>query len=797
MAKKRARKAERQQRPQRQQPGGRYQPRVVVKFHDHVELPYDRSASARLQEVDAGAWNRLAETYKGITLAPLFSSRKREQLLALTEKARASDRTYDRPTLLAYFVIDVPPGASAEEIVAAVSKWPAVAVAYVEPGPVPPPVTPADDPRNANQGYLDPAPDGIDAEYAWGFAGGDGAGQALVDMEWGWTLTHEDLAAHGITIISGNNESFFFHGTGVLGEVAAVDNTVGCVGITPALASIRCVGQWLSGGGYSTSQPILDAIAVMNFGDVLLLEAQTSLWGYVRVPVEIEPAVFDAIQLATALGITVVEAGGNGGVDLDTVVDPGGAQIFNRAAAGFRDSGAIIVGAASSVTPHSRLGFSCFGSRIDCYGWGENVDTLSTDGAGTATNQYTTTFNGTSSASPIVTGAALAVQGLAQSGLGARFAPWQLRALLSDPTTGTASANPAVDRIGVMPNLRTIIDDVLNLAPDVYIRDFVGDTGDPHAGGISASPDVILRPAAVADPQTSFGEGSGTENDPSLGFEAEAGQDNFIYVRVRNRGGSPAANVAATVYWSPPSTLVTPDLWTLVDSTTLASVPAGDLLTVSNAITWPSAAIPGTGHYCFVALIGSAQDPAPSPADFLDWNNFTQFIRANNNVTWRNFNVVNNTPPHGVHPPGFVPLPFMAAGAPDKARRFGFEVVCRLPREAKVLLEVPFEFARQLRVQSVSPFPDGPKKSDKKTADRMIHLKKVAYIPINPSGRTRFEETAFPAKARFPMRLLVALPKAFRDQSYELFARQLFETNEVGRVTWRLVPDRARPKHES
>ena len=128
-----------------------------------------------------------------------------------------------------------------------------------------------------------------------------------------------------------------------------------------------------------------------------------------------------------------------------------------------------MVGAGSSVAPHARLGFSCHGSRIDCYGWGENVDTLSTDGAGTATNLYTSGFNGTSSASPIVTGAALAVQGLAETGLGSRFAPGQLRAILSDPATGTASADPAVDRIGVMPNLRAIIDTVLNLASDVYI----------------------------------------------------------------------------------------------------------------------------------------------------------------------------------------------------------------------------------------------------------------------------------------------------------------------------------------
>jgi serine protease len=89
----------------------------------------------------------------------------------------------------------------------------------------------------------------------------------------GWTFNHEDLAAHGITLISGINHSYFFHGTGVLGELGAVDNAVGCVGIVPALGSVRCVSQWLTGGGYGTSQAIADAVSVMSFGDVLLLEA--------------------------------------------------------------------------------------------------------------------------------------------------------------------------------------------------------------------------------------------------------------------------------------------------------------------------------------------------------------------------------------------------------------------------------------------------------------------------------------------------------------------------------------------
>jgi hypothetical protein len=261
-----------------------------------------------------------------------------------------------------------------------------VELAYVEGGPVVPPVNAVDDPRQVNQGYEDPAPSGINAEYAWTFPGGDGHGVGVVDMEQGWTLNHEDLVGAGISLISGDNHNYWGHGTGVLGELVSVDNNKGDVGIAPR-ASARVISQWRTATTFNTADTIVAAAAAMSFGDVLLLEAQTNFGAFSFVPVEVEPAVFDAIRLATAHGIVVVEAAGNGGNDLDAYVD-GGNQVLNRDSPVFRDSGAIMVGAASSTAPHARLGFSNFGSRIDCYAWGENVDTT---GNGTLFDTSTTT----------------------------------------------------------------------------------------------------------------------------------------------------------------------------------------------------------------------------------------------------------------------------------------------------------------------------------------------------------------------------------------------------------------------
>ncbi len=760
---------------------GAYQRRVIVKFKDFVQIPYVDNIEKNSETRTLGPWDALCKQYPKLHVKRLWTSLKPDKIKSLVAKASQLDKDYRPPNLLNFFAVSNGIEDNAEDISKILMHWPTVDYAYVEGGPVQPPlVNPADDPRWANQGYLDPAPDGIDAEYAWNFPGGDGQGQHFVDMEQGWTLNHEDLVAKGITLLSGVNQAYFGHGTAVLGEIGAVDNTIGCIGITPELAKVNVVSQYRSAAVYDTADAILDTVAALDFGDVLLLEAQTNYGGYSMVPVEVENAVFEAIRLGTALGITIVEAAGNGGNDLDAFTNLMGQQVLNRGSLDFRDSGAVMVGAASSSTPHTRMGFSNFGTRIDCYGWGENIDTTGDGWTGNTTTAYTSNFGGTSGASPMIAGAALALQGIAENdpSLGYRFSPGQMRTMLSDPATGTLSSNPPVDLIGVMPNLRAIIDgNVLNISPDLYIRDYVGDTGDPHSGSISASPDIILQPMPVAgSPQAAYGEGSGTENSNMLGFEAELGQDNYIYVRMRNRGGSAAANVTATVYWSPVSTLITPDLWNFIGTATLPNVNNGEVLTVSDAIQWTAAEIPAEGHYCFVGILGHPMDPAPTPADFMDWDNFRSFIRNNNNVTWRNFNVVDNNPPAapGI-PPGFAALPFIAPGAPDKSRKMRLEIHGKLPRGAKMILEMPAHLVDLFLPDRIANID-----FDKKA--------RVARLPLNPHGQLRMRDTGFPAKSRSKLRLLVKIPEKLRNYPYQVYAAQFYGDEELGRVTWQLTP---------
>jgi subtilisin family serine protease len=488
----------------------RWVPRVLVKFDEQMRVPYEAGAERHLPRAQADAWSRIAEEFPGLSLKPLFTSVPAERLRALSRpSAEASaDRgdAEETPDLTSWFAIDCPTRTDPERLAKALAALPRVATAYVEGGPTPPPtVNPADDPRFPSQGYLSAAPAGIDAQYAWGVAGGDGIGIGFVDLERGWTLQHQDLAAANVTLISGVNNDFHGHGTAVLGEVVSVDNQRGGVGIAPR-ATARVVSQWRTATTYSTADAIASATSAMASGDVLLLEAQTRApGGTALVPVEIEQAVYDAIRVATANGIVVVEAAGNGSVDLDLFQDASNRRILDRSSADFRDSRAIMVGAASAAAPHARLGFSNFGSRIDCYGWGEQIDTTGDGWQGTSATDYTSTFGGTSGASPIVAGAAIILQAVHAQLFGHRMSPTAVRSTLTVSGTSIPSANPAVDRIGVMPNLRAQIE-AMQLAGRVgrlkLLRQIIyilfGVTTD--GGGIGIGPDGRPIPIGPWDP---------------------------------------------------------------------------------------------------------------------------------------------------------------------------------------------------------------------------------------------------------------------------------------------------------
>ena len=633
---------------------------------------------------------------------------------------------------------------------------------------------PDDDTHSPLQGYLGPAPEGIDAKFMWEVVEVAGAGVSVMDIEGGWQETHQDLAPISPTLIHGVNATFGnwkIHGTAVLGVIAAADNDFGVIGIAPAIAKLRMSSIFYgnSPSDHDTAGAIAVAIAAMSIGDILLIEVQTPSF----LPLETVTYVRELFRLATALGILVVEPAGNGDNDLDAWVGSGWGSL-NRAAPDFIDTGALMVGAGVSTVPHDRASFSNYGSRLDCYAWG--LDVVTTGGDGSLTNpgpdqSYTQTFAGTSSAGPIIVGAAALVQSYYLAHQQMPMSSTQLRALLADPANGTAQGMGVAGAIGVMPDLAAVVK-ALDLLPDLYVRDTPGDTGlVPWPGNLCESPDVIVRPFAEPDPQASWGEGSGTENMWGPGDFVEDQHDNYVYVRMRNRGGSPATNVEATVYWTYPTTLALPSWWQKIGSVTVPLVPMGDVLTVSGPILWPKPFVPAAGHYCFIVVLDHPQDPAPiTPINMVAMSvaNYIDLIRNQNNVAWRNFNVVNDLPRSAG-----VTFPFVMAGADIEPEPFAIEVERRLPSDARLILEGPAALMLQFH---------------KAGRDLRLDRKGEARLVLESRPRIALGEARLGGKIRYSCRLTIVPGKDEIGWGHGVAVRQMHRSEEVGRVAWRFAP---------
>ena len=325
--------------------------------------------------------------------------------------------------------------------------------------------------------YLNPAPVGVDAPYAWQFPGGRGASVNVIDLEWGWQFTHEDLLVNQGGVLAGNNSPSNNHGTAVLGEISGDVNNYGITGISPD-ARVSAV----SFTTLPTARAIRIAADRLQRGDIMLLEvhragprhnfqARSDQLGYIAV--EWWPDDYAAIRYAVSRGVLVVEAAGNGAENFDDplydVRPPGFPTTwrnpFNPANL---SSFAVVVGAGAPPPgthgrnhgpDRSRLGFSNYGRRVDCQGWGREVTTTGYGDlqGGTDRNQwYTDMFSGTSSASPIIVGALACTQGFLRARGLPLLTPASAIQLLR--TTGSpqmdAPTRPRTQRIGNRPNLR-------------------------------------------------------------------------------------------------------------------------------------------------------------------------------------------------------------------------------------------------------------------------------------------------------------------------------------------------------
>jgi len=468
---------------------------VELKFQSRVAFAPGAAAFGGPADVegDVSSINSVLEKFDVKDVRPHFPQLKKKDFDMRVAAAPALGAgPVDSMFALAGFVEVVPKrDQDCPKIVDQLNRHPAVWKAVIAPRPEPaakvktkpkpkPPAVAVKTPNfEPAQGYLHDPPDGIGAIAVWPLKAA-GAGITVCDIEGNWNLTHEDLPV-GIKLIGGEpipDVGWTNHGTAVLGEMVSVPKSVGTVGICHKAKAV--VQSAIINGVFNAAGAITNAASKLGPGDVILIELHAKGGPDNKyLAMQYWDAVFAAIKTAVGMGIVVVEAGGNGDEDFDRPEYAGtGLQ---------KDAGAVVVGAGVPPSnyfaafdgpiygfpehdrlgkPRSRIWFSNHGAIVNVQGWGWHVMTL---GYGDAQNLsdpnrwYTLRFSGTSSASPIVTGAVACIQSYARAKTGSPLTPTQVRDILVK--TGThqeddAPRAPIGQHIGPLPNLPKALEEV-------------------------------------------------------------------------------------------------------------------------------------------------------------------------------------------------------------------------------------------------------------------------------------------------------------------------------------------------
>jgi hypothetical protein len=161
---------------------------------------------------------------------------------------------------------------------------------------------------------------------------------------------------------------------------------------------------------------------------------------------------------------------------------------------------------------------------------------------------------------------------------------------------------------------------------DVYSKDNAADIGNtPTVDPIWISPDIRV-----------------CQNAGCVGHQnPEFGQTNYVYVTLRNSGpnapvGNPATGTLMVYYTGSGGAAVWPNDWAPIGTLTNVNIAPG--ATQEFMVPWNN--VPAPGHYC---LLTRWVAPTTDPMTLAEVNgsNTLNNTRWNNNLAWKNINVVN------------------------------------------------------------------------------------------------------------------------------------------------------------
>ncbi|MBI3957667.1 MAG: hypothetical protein HY328_02570 [Chloroflexi bacterium] len=170
-------------------------------------------------------------------------------------------------------------------------------------------------------------------------------------------------------------------------------------------------------------------------------------------------------------------------------------------------------------------------------------------------------------------------------------------------------------------NQTTRILRVVDGKPDVWTKDNPEDNGDVPSNPWFWSPDLWVR---------NKDDGGLIHQDPI------AGVPNTVYVRLRNRGDSPADGTV-DVYWHAPALATHCNDWAYIDTASFLNLEPDEVRVVK--VTWIP---PYTGHTCLFDVVDSPLDPYDRALECSP-----ERVPWDNNVEQRNLQVIANSRPAG------------------------------------------------------------------------------------------------------------------------------------------------------
>jgi subtilisin family serine protease len=308
---------------------------------------------------------------------------------------------------------------------------------------------------SALQTYLDEGL-GMNIRSVWQ-RGTTGQLATIRHLDYGIYKNHEDFQEGNIHVVNSRDESNDCnHGTASTGCIAAGNNSFGVIGIAHSAAFYF----------YDTDD--LDKIVQQaNPGDIVSLDIQYTIANIGNLPMIISKSWWDAIKNLTEKQVIVLLAAGNGSLDLSD----------KNICRDYGDSGAILVGSCNSHNGDRRYSsnYGHYASLINS--WGDSVVTTgysSLQKLPGNNRNYTNTYSGTSSATPLCAGALALLQSHAKQ-RGVMLTPEAMKLLIESSDYNEAAGKG----IGKRPNVAQLVKiiDSMVLPPLANVNPFPVSSG--------------------------------------------------------------------------------------------------------------------------------------------------------------------------------------------------------------------------------------------------------------------------------------------------------------------------------